>query len=540
MRVALAQINSHIGAFDKNKAKIIRYIQQAKQKNCDLVVFPEMSLFGYWPSDLLEQSSVVKAQIKTLNAIVTQLPKDIAALVGFVSFNTTKGKKYKNSVALLQKGQRPKIFSKELLPTYDVFDEPRHIEKGDLKKNILKFKGKNILITICEDIWSWEKNGVDYAENPLRKLENQKIDLVINLSASPFSKDKHKRRKKVVDSTRKLFKASVVYVNMVGAQDEIIYDGSSFVLDKQGKNPVQCLRFKEDLQVYNLQSRNSKHTTSENKYFPTGRESLREALVLGIKDFVTKTGFVRAHLGLSGGIDSALVACLAVDALGAEAVKALALPGPYSSPQSLKWTKRLSKNLGIKCIPYKITDIYKKMMTDLEQLFNSHPTQQVSENIQARLRGVILMAISNQEDSLLLTTGNKSEYATGYATLYGDMCGGLAPLGDLLKKEVYELCEIYNKERKLIPSEIISRPPTAELSPNQQDTDVLPPYDELDPAIERLVVKCRPAHLSVDKWTLKAMYNSEFKRWQSPPILRVSNRSFGRGRRYPIAHKVKC
>lgn len=542
MRIGLAQINSHIGAFEKNKASILNYIKQAKDKSCDLVVFPEMSLFGYWPNDLLERPSVVKAQTKTLNTLSTQLPKGIAALVGFVSFNQTQGKKYKNSVALLQKDKKPQIFSKELLPTYDVFDELRHIEKDDLKKNILKFKNKNILITICEDIWSWEKVGTDYAENPLKKLKGKKIDLVVNLSASPFSKNKHKRREKVTQYTSKLFNSPIVYVNMVGAQDEIIYDGSGFVLDEKGKKQIQCLRFKEDLQVYNFETHvnKRKQPTVKKTPFPIDGQSLREALILGIKDFVTKTGFTRVHLGLSGGVDSALVACLAVDALGAKAVKAVALPGPYSNPQSLKLAKALSKNLGIKCTTYKITDIYKKTNKDLEKFFGSKPLGRVNENLQARLRALILMAISNQENSLLLATGNKSEFATGYATLYGDMCGGLAPIGDLLKKEVYELCEIYNKENELIPSDIISRPPTAELQPHQKDTDSLPPYHELDPSIEKLVVKCSPAYSSIDKWTLKAMYQSEFKRWQAPPILRVSDRSFGHGRRYPITHQIQC
>ncbi len=540
MRIGLAQINSHIGAFEKNKGNILNYIKEAKDKSCDLVAFPEMSLLGYWPNDLLERPSVVKAQTKALKDLSAQLPKDISALVGFVSFNQTQGKKYKNSVALLQKGKKPQVFSKELLPTYDVFDELRHIEKDDLRKNILKFKNKNILITICEDIWSWEKVGTDYAENPLKKLKNKKIDLVINLSASPFSKDKHKRREKVTQHTSKLFNSPIVYVNMVGAQDEIIYDGSSFVLDDKGKKQIQCLRFKEDFQVYNFKAQGKKQSPFKKKPFPVSTQSIREALTLGIKDFVTKIGFTHVHLGLSGGVDSALVACLAVDALGAKAVKAVALPGPYSSPQSLKLAKALSKNLGIKCTTYKITDIYEKTNKDLEQLFGSQPLGRVNENLQARLRALILMAISNQENSLLLATGNKSEFATGYTTLYGDMCGGLAPIGDLLKKEVYGLCERYNKEKELIPSDILSRPPSAELQPHQKDTDSLPPYHELDPSIEKLVVKCSPAHSSIDKWTLKAMYQSEFKRWQAPPILRVSDRSFGHGRRYPITHQIQC
>jgi NAD+ synthase (glutamine-hydrolysing) len=535
MRIALAQINSIVGAFDKNAQKILDYCQRAVERRCDLVVFPELSLFGYWAGDLLERESVVKEQTKVFNSLSKRIPPHLTVVFGIVSENSNKkGRKFRNSAVLLQKGRKPKVFSKELLPTYDVFDEYRHFEFGDLSKNQVRINGKSVLVTICEDIWSWgnTQTGMTYPYNPLEKVKGKKIDLVINLSASPFSIGKMNRRMAAVKNTAKYLKAATVYVNQVGAQDEVIFDGGSFAVDKAGKVLCQSALFEEDINVVDFEKKAGGHRSIK----MSNTEQLRKALVLGIQDFVKKNGFQKVHLGLSGGIDSAVVACLAVDAIGSGMVSGFALPGPFSAAESLQLAEKLAKNLGINFKSLDINLAYNGVNETFSKTFGEVPFGVVQENFQARLRGLFLMGYSNHQNSLLLTTGNKSEYATGYCTLYGDMCGGLAPIADLLKGQVYDLAKLYNQQVELIPNRIIERPPTAELRENQKDQDTLPEYDTLDRIVDKLVVKKMPATTEVEKWVLNRMYSTEFKRWQAPPVLRVSDHAFGRGRRIPITN----
>lgn len=537
MRVGLAQINSTLGDFAHNRERIVEYAHRAKAKRCELVVFPELALMGYLPNDLLENSGVIDRQLKEFAKLQKQIPDGIAVLLGLITrTGRKKGKPYFNSAALLRRGKRPKFFHKELLPTYDVFDEARHIAPGKIAEGFVTLGKQRLLITICEDIWGWElkNHPTNYLENPLTKLRGKRVDAVINLSASPFTLAKVADRQSVVRATAKNFSAPVVYVNMVGGQDEVIFDGGSFAVDARGRTIAQNAYFSEDLNVVDLESGvGGKHE----KLAARRSENLRRALVLGLRDFAGKTGLTRVHFGLSGGIDSSVVACLAVDAFGANRVTAVTLPGPFSDSQSRELAALLAKNLGIHILNFDINLAYEAALNTLTSGYaQALEFGLVQENLQARLRGLMLMAVSNKESSLLLATGNKSEFATGFSTLYGDMCGGLAPIGDLLKRQVYELAALYNSERELIPKKIITRPPTAELRPGQLDADSLPPYDELDRAVEKLVEKKQAARGKTERWLSEALARSEFKRWQAPPILKVSDHAFGRGRRMPIAN----
>lgn len=538
MRIALAQINSTLGDFEGNRAKILDYIERAILKKADLIVFPELALMGYLPNDLLERESIVNEQLASFAKLEKKIPAGIGVVVGVLTKSgRRKGKPYFNSAALLIKGKKTRFFHKQLLPTYDVFDEARHIEKGSIEKGFFQFKGRRFLMTVCEDIWGWElpEHPTNYLENPLTALKGEKVDAVLNMSASPYTAAKARNRFLVVSRTAKNFKAPVIYVNMVGGQDEVVFDGGSIVVDAGGKLRARSVYFEEDLNLFDLESKVGGFREEPS----SAVERLRQALVLGIRDYVRKTGFQRVHLGLSGGIDSALVACLAVDALGPGKVTVVTMPGPFNEPRSRKLAETLAANLGVKCLNLPIEESYRAVMRTLHQELGDFPFSLVDENAQSRLRGLLLMGLSNHTGSMLLTTGNKSEYATGYATLYGDMCGGLAPIADLLKGEVYELCRHYNSSRELIPEEIISRPPSAELRPGQKDEDSLPPYDQLDQAVRNLVELHKPARNETERWLLGVIARTEFKRWQAPPVLKVSAHAFGRGRRMPIAHRAK-
>lgn len=538
MRIALAQMNAHLGDFSGNRKTILSLIKAAQERRADLVIFPEASLFGYHPMDLLERPEVVEDQLRELKSLEKQIPKGILVLVGAITKNTYKtGKPYFNSAVLLSAGKPAKVFPKHLLPAYDVFDEGRHIEPGNsMEKNIFKFKGKNILVTVCEDIWGWDgdkKPGFSkYGTNPLKSVPKSKVDLVVNLSASPFTDVKVKNRRATTLKTAKHFNTPLIYVNMVGAQDEIIFDGGSFAIDRKGKLLAQSIQFQEDLNIVDLE-------TGEGGFRELNDsidEQRRQAIVLGLRDFARKTGFNKFHVGSSGGIDSAVTACLAVDALGPQNVKTIALPSRFNAPKSLKLAQQLAENLGVDFLEMPIGDIYQTMLKTFDKVSGHKGFDLVNENMQARIRGSLLMAMSNFEGSMLLATSNKSELAMGYSTLYGDMNGGLMPLGDLLKTEVYSLANHYNREYELIPNEIITRPPSAELAPNQKDEDTLPPYEKLDPVVEKFVEGFSSPRGTLDKRVLKSLFSTEFKRWQSAPVLKVSEHAFGMGRRLPIAH----
>ncbi len=536
MKIALAQINSHVGHFEANAEKILVFSKQAKEQGADIVVFPEATLFGYHPMDLLGRPTVVQAELIALRKICRKLPKNILVLFGAFTLNRRRvGKPYFNSAVAFHNG-RMRFFNKTLLPTYDVFDDARHIEPGDVTRNIISFKGQKILITICEDIWAWpmvgQKRSSYYDENPLRRIHRGAVDLILNLSASPFFQNKWPHRLAMTRATARYFKSPMVYVNMVGGQDELIFDGGSFAINEKGTVIAHCPHFREDLQIVDLKSDRQKKV----KIAKQGIESLNNALVLGVRDFLRKTGLERAHFGLSGGIDSAVVACIAVEALGAKNVTALALPGPFSSAESFDYATKLAKNLGIELKTMTIESEYAAFADALKKQLGIEQFGLVHENLQARIRGTLLMAYANAKSSLLLNTTNKSELAAGYGTLYGDLCGGLSVIGDLLKRDVYQLAKYLNCEREVIPTGIIERAPTAELRPNQRDTDTLPPYDQLDESVVRLVENSLAAKSSSDKFLISALVKSEFKRWQSPPILKVRAHSFGQGRRMPIAN----
>jgi NAD+ synthase (glutamine-hydrolysing) len=510
----------------------------AVEKKADLVVFPECTVFGYHPFDLLERTELVEEQLACIKKFIRLLPTNIHVIFGAITFNKSKrGRPYFNSAMLVKKNKIIQIFNKHLLPTGDVFDEARFIEPGDLKKNFFSIKKKKFFLSICEDIWAWPdaKGSSPYSQNPLLKIPKKKIDLVINISASPFYFDKFKLRKNVVAATAKYFRSPMVYVNLVGAQDEIIFDGTSFLTDAEGRIKFQCQSFVEEINVFSLED-----LTSWSAHVPPakGAEQIRRALVLGIRDYCQKSGISRIHFGLSGGIDSAVVACLAVDALGPLAVSAIAMPGPFSAQMSEQLARKLSARLGIQYSEIPISHSYQVVCEQLQKTFLPKSLGVTHENLQARLRGMFLMAYANEFQSLLLSTSNKSEYATGYSTLYGDMCGGLAPLGDLLKHQVYDLAKHYNLETEIIPKEIILRPPTAELRPNQKDQDSLPSYDLLDESVDHLVTNSKRPRNKLDQWVLQKIYHTEFKRWQAPPILKVSAHAFGRGRRWPLAFKI--
>ncbi len=564
MKICTVQFNPTLGDFKNNKTRIIQQLKLAVKGGADLVVFPECTLFGYYPADLLERPSIVDEQLKVFNSLVKGAPKNVSFLIGFIAKNPrTRGKRFLNSVALIQNNKVKKVFSKTLLPTYDIFDEVRHFSVGDLSKNYFKLKGLSILVSICEDIWAWNKNGKSgYHTNPFLKL-TKKIDLHINLSASPFTISKHQQRQYIFKHVTKSTNSPMIYVNQVGAQDETIFDGTTSIVNKTGKVIYSLKSWKEDSAIFNfkdllstkeliLSTTKFKHQIAHQ---PTGKpievgskkkkaldfiesQSIYSALVLGLEDFFKKTGFKKAHLGLSGGVDSALVYALACEALGSKNVSAIALPTKFNESLSLDLAKKLTANFESELISFPIQNLYSEFKINVDKIFNIKKFGLVHENLQARIRADILMAYANHNDSMLLATSNKTEMAVGYSTLYGDMCGGLAPIGDLTKTQVYQVCRYVNRKNEVIPLQILTRAPSAELRDNQTDQDSLPAYKDLDKSVIKLVENTEKALSKIDKWTLNALMKSEFKRWQAPPVLKITDHAFGRGRRFPIAHKA--
>ncbi len=536
MRIGFAQINPTLGDFANNAEKIVQFSQSLAERKCELIVFPECALPGYHPFDLLERPEFIASELRELQRLLKKLPAKVGIIFGLITENETKlGKPYHNSAVFVEGGKIKKVFRKELLPTGDVFDEARFIEKGSVAPNYFIHRGRRFLLTICEDIWAWpdSKGRSSYSANPLKKLTKQKTDLIINLSASPYFPGKRKLREKMVATTAQHFKAPMVYANLVGAQDEMIFDGQSFAVDKKGRLFLSCAGFTEDTNIFDLNTLEiwAKRKTSDSL------SDLHAALILGLRDFSEKTGLKQVVVGLSGGIDSALVLALACDAFGPQNCLAVQMPGPFTADMSIEVSRRMCKTLGVSYRELSISDHFSRISKELNSVCATQSDHVAFENLQARLRGLHLMAISNLENRLLLATSNKDELACGYATLYGDMCGGLAPIGDLTKGQIFDLANWYNCEVEIIPQEIIARPPSAELRANQTDQDSLPPYNELDEAVVRIVEQCKPAKSKTDQFLVQALARSEFKRWQAPPILKVSPHAFGRGRRYPIAHR---
>lgn len=576
MRIALCQIDPTIGRLKENTDKIIEFIQRARRTGAEFICFPELAITGYPPQDMLERPAFIERASDFLQKLLPYADFH-AVLVGYPRPNPQKwGKRIFNSAALLYRKKIAFIQNKTLLPTYDVFDESRYFEKNRSAATF-NFKGIRIGITICEDIWNDEHviSKQLYPENPIKILKKKGAEIILNISASPFSHKKSRFKREMIRTIAQTYHLPILYTNTVGANDSIIFDGGSFIMDSQGDIVHQAAFFEEDIiiaDVLKVQKKGKRShieitiPSNDNSFtlratspsgldellLPTETEMIWSALVLGIRDYFKKCGFRKALIGLSGGIDSALVAVLAAHALGPDHVMGVLMPSPYSSPGSINDALTLARNLSIKTDIIRIDNLFKAYKDSLHPIFKGHPEDVTEENIQARIRGNILMAISNKFSALVLSTGNKSEIAMGYCTLYGDMSGGLAVIGDVYKSHVYELCRYANqrRQREIIPRSILEKAPSAELRPNQKDEDSLPPYAVLDPILEKIIEEQKSyQELSkdwvpkrVNKETLEFIFHqytiSEYKRQQAPLILKVTQKAFGFGRRFPIAAKT--
>ena len=539
MKIALAQINTTVGDFAGNEAKILRAYQRGVVAGAEVVVFPELATCGYPPRDLLLKPSFVEANLDLLTRLA-KATGTTAMLVGYVGKNAIRpGRETTNSAALLQNGRIMASRSKMLLPTYDVFDEDRYFEPAT-ENHPCDLNGRKIGVTICEDAWNDEDFWQDrrYRINPIAELANEGAELIFNLSASPWHLGKNRIRHAMLGSLAKKVQRPLFYSNLIGGNDELIFDGASLAFDSKGELIARGKMFEEDFVVVD-----SEASAAVGPSEMLDDEKVYRGLVLGLRDYLHKCGFKAAVLGLSGGIDSALTAVLAVEALGAENVRGVSLPSQYSSQGSLDDARLLAKHLGIKYDIVPIQPMFVAAKEQLREVFRGCREDTAEENIQARLRGVVLMAISNKFGSLLLTTGNKSELAVGYCTLYGDMCGGLAVISDVPKTMVYRISKWINREREIIPEASITKPPSAELRPNQTDQDSLPPYDVLDAILEAYVVQMKSAadivQSGFDEATVKRVVRlidfAEYKRRQAAPGLKVTTKAFGVGRRVPIA-----
>jgi NAD+ synthetase len=543
MKVALAQINTTVGDFAGNEARLLDAYQRGVAAGVELVVAPELATTGYPPRDLLLRRGFVRRNLEVLDRLAAATGPT-GLLVGCVGENPVRpGREVTNAVALLQHGRILATRTKTLLPTYDVFDEDRYFEPATTNAPV-EFNGRRLGLTVCEDLWNDEDFWQDrrYRRNPAADLIAAGAEILFNVSASPWHLGKNRVRHAMLASLVAKTRCPLVYCNLVGGNDELIFDGSSLVFNAAGRLVARGAAFAADFVVVD--------TGTPDPVAPAEQgdeEKLYGALVLGLRDYLHKCGFQSAVLGLSGGIDSALTACLAVAALGAEQVRGVSLPSEFSSPGSLDDARALAANLGI---PYDVIPIRAAVATlkdGLAGVFAGRAEDTTEENLQARLRGVILMALSNKFGSLLLTTGNKSELAVGYCTLYGDMCGGLAVINDLPKQWVYRLARWINRERELIPAASITKPPSAELRPNQTDQDSLPPYEILDAILEAYVVEGRAAEeimaagfdAAAVRRVVRLIELSEYKRRQSAPGLKVTSKAFGVGRRVPIAQRYR-
>ncbi len=536
MKIALAQLNIHVGNFEQNKGKMIAAIGQAEAQGAEIVLFSELSVCGYPSRDFLEFDHYIQLCESSVLEIAAHT-KNIAAVVGAPARNPVKeGKDLYNAAYFLFDGKIQQVIHKTLLPTYDVFDEYRYFEPNREFKTV-EFKGQKIAVTVCEDIWNVGNDNPLYTVCPLDELRSEQPDFILNLSASPFSYKQHEERTKVIQANCQRYGIPMVYVNQVGAQTELIFDGGSMVVDRLG-NVLETLPFfEEELRVVD-----TNNWLVEQVAFPSEIERIHDALVLGIKDYFAKLGFTKAVLGLSGGVDSALVLYLAVQALGKDNVLSVLLPSHFSSSHSVDDSLALVKNLGSPHEVIEIEDCFQQYLTTLKPQFKDLPFGIAEENIQARVRGTLLMAMSNKFGYILLNTTNKSEAAVGYGTLYGDMCGGLAVLGDVYKTQIYDLCKFINRSTEIIPEHILTKAPSAELRPNQKDSDSLPDYDILDKVLFQYIEQRKgPIELvamgfdeALVKRVLRMVNMNEWKRFQAAPILRVSPKAFGMGRRMPI------
>ena len=542
MKIALAQINYHVGNFESNRDKIILTIEKAKKSKTDLVVFSELAISGYPPRDFLEFNDFINQCNKSVEKIAKSC-NGIAAIVGLPTFNKNeKGKPLHNSAAFLNNGKIEITTHKTLLPNYDIFDEYRYFEPNN-NFNIINFKGKKLALTICEDLWNVQDNPL-YTINPMDELIGQKPDLIVNIAASPYNYHQTKIRKEVLKRNAEKYNLPLFYVNHIGAQTELLFDGGSLVMNCKGEIIEELKYFEEDFKVFDLEEiENTSNKTSTEDLSEIA--SIHKALVMGVKNYFEKLGFKKAILGLSGGIDSAVTAAIAAEALGNENVYNVLLPSRFSSDHSVNDSLALVKNYGMPHDTIEIEDAFNTFESTLKPYFKNLPFNVAEENLQARTRGVILMALSNKFGYILLNTSNKSEAAVGYGTLYGDMNGGLSVIGDAYKTQVFELAHYINRNGEMIPENIITKPPSAELRPDQKDSDSLPDYDILDVILYQYIEERKgPKEIiamgydeALVNRILKLVNTNEYKRYQTPPILRISTKAFGMGRRMPIVAK---
>ncbi len=542
MKIAVAQLNFHVGNFEGNLQKMLVAVETAKKQKADIVCFSELATTAYPPRDFVEFDDFVDLAEATVKKLA-KAAKGIAIIVGSISRNPViEGKDLYNSAYFLADGKIQQVQHKALLPTYDIFDEYRYFEPAS-EFNIVAFKGKKIALTICEDMWNLGNENPLYTICPMDELMSQQPDLMINISASPFAYDHAQERIEVLKANVDKYKLPLFYINHSGAQTEVIFDGGSIIMSPDGKVFEELPYFEECVKTYNLKEVMKGGKVSEQ---PKDKMQLiHDSIVLGIKDYFGKLGFKRAILGLSGGIDSAVTAVLAARALGADNVRAVLMPSEFSSDHSINDARDLAKNLGIQYDIIPIQKAYESFKELLYPHFLGTSFSVAEENIQARTRGVLLMAMSNKFGSILLNTSNKSEAAVGYGTLYGDMCGGLSVIADVYKTDVFALARYMNKDGEVIPENTITKPPSAELRPDQKDSDSLPEYDILDEILFQYIEKQQgPKEIikmgfdeQLVRRILRLVNINEFKRYQTPPILRVSSKAFGMGRRMPIVGK---
>lgn len=546
MRIALAQINTTVGDLAGNAGLIVRAAERAAEAGARMAVFPELSITGYPPRDLVEKASFRERSeewVLRVAEATARLP--LALVVGYVGRSESPlGKRATNSAAVLSGGRVLFRQSKMLLPTYDVFDEARYFVPAE-RQEPFALDGRRMALVICEDAWNdkqfWERPL--YRRDPVGELAHEGAEILVSINASPYHMGKRALRREIFAATARRHGLPVVYVNQVGGNDQLVFDGSSFAMDRDGNVRAAAASFAEDLVVFDAAAGEAERREN----FEEECEAVYEALVLGTRDYIRKCGFSRVLVGLSGGIDSSLVAAVAVDALGAENVTGVGMPGPYSSEGSVTDARAMAQALGIRFELISITPIYEKYLEALDPLFAGCPRDLTEENLQARIRGGVLMALSNKWSALLLTTGNKSELAVGYCTLYGDMCGGLAVIADVPKTLVYRLSRVANQRHSgAIPESVFNKPPSAELRPDQKDSDSLPPYDVLDLVLKGYVEEYRTPQeiarehgLTVELVTdiINKVDRSEYKRQQAAPGLKVTSKAFGMGRRFPIAQK---
>ncbi len=543
MKITIAQLNYHIGNFEGNLQKMLSAVEKAKSESADIIVFGELAVCGYPPRDFLEFEDFINRCDETIQ-VLCEVAHNIAIAVGAPSKNPViEGKDLFNSAYFLADGKIQHIANKALLPTYDIFDEYRYFEPANEFK-VVEYKGKKIALTVCEDIWNIGNENPLYTICPMDEMIPQNPDFILNLSASPFSYKQANERLHVIRANTERYKIPMFYVNHVGAQTELIFDGGSVVMTANSEVYEELSYFEEVVKTYDL----AKVEAGEDVIGEQSKDKMQlihDGLVTGIKDYFGKLGFKKAIFGLSGGIDSAVTCVLATRALGAENIRAVLMPSEFSSDHSIKDAEDLANNLGIQYDIIPIQTAFQAFQQTLEPQFKDLPFNIAEENLQARSRGIILMAMSNKFGHIVLNTSNKSEAAVGYGTLYGDMCGGLSVIGDLYKMEVFALAEFMNKDNEVIPVNTITKPPSAELRPNQKDSDSLPDYEILDEVLFQYIENRKgPKEIiamgfedAIVKRILRLVNINEFKRFQTSPTLRISPKAFGMGRRMPIVGK---